>query len=185
MANNFETWVEGYVDELQDVDTAATDLLVLTTIDGASGVQLDGLGQIVGIARQGLEDDPYRSLIRAYIKVNISGGTIEDMNEIVRLATNTSVADGAFGLTEGGLAEFSIECTQALPAGVGLIAAEAMYQGKPGGVHAVFIYHETEPVFAFDGFGGSQMGNDPLPGDSGYYLRGAIRNRGARESEIL
>lgn len=186
MSNNFELLVRAYVAELQALDTAATDLLTDTTLDGAEGVQLDGLGQIIGIERQGLDDDDYRSLLRAQIRVNTSGGTIDQLNEIIRLATNSTIADANFTLTESFPADFKVDYTEILPAGTGPIAAEAMYGGKAAGVHGVFEFHDTEPVFAFDGAGGSDFGTaTSLPGNSGYHLKTAIRNRGARESEIL
>jgi len=186
MSNNLELLVRAYVAELQALDTAATDLLTDTTLDGAEGVQLDGLGQIIGIERNGLDDEPYRSLLRAYIRINTSGGTIEDINAIVRFATNTTEADAAFSLTDGPLAEFLVVFSEILSGETGQIAAEAMYAGKAAGVHAVFEYHTTEPIFAFDGAGGADFGTaTSLPGNSGYYLKTAIRNRGARESEIL
>lgn len=178
MSNNFELLVRSYAAEVQALDTAATELLTLTTLNGAEGVQLDGLGQIIGIERQGLDDEPYRSLLRSQIRINRSGGSIEQLNEIIRFATNTTAADQAFDLVESFPADFKITFTTILDADVGPIAAEAMYLGKAAGVHGVFEYHDTEPVFAFDGDGSSKF-------DGGYYLLTAIRNRGARESEIL
>lgn len=175
--NNLELLTRAYVAELQALDTAATALLTDTTIDASEGVQLDGLGQILGIERQGLDDEPYRSLLRAYIRVNTSGGSIEQLNEIIRLATNSTIADAAFTLVESFPADFKIDYVPILPVGIGPIAAEAMYSGKAAGVHGVFEYHDTEPMFAFDGVGSSKF-------DGGYYLKSAIRNRGARESEV-
>jgi hypothetical protein len=185
MSNDLELLTRAYADQLQELDEAAAALLTDATLDAAVGVQLDGLGQILGVERHGFSDDHYRSLLRGQIRINTSGGTVEQLNDIARLTSNTTTEDAAFSLTEGDIAEFLIEFTQSLSTGLGLIVAEAIYQGKAAGIHGVVQYHETEPVFAFDGFGGSQMGNDPLPGDGGYYLRGAARNAGARESEIL
>lgn len=176
--NNLERLARAYAVELQALDTAATELLTLTTLDGAEGVQLDGLGQIISTERQGLDDEAYRSLLRSQIRVNTSGGAIEQLNEIIRLATNTTIVDGAFTLVESFPADFKVDFVPILDPDVGPIAAEAMYRGKAAGVHGVFEYHDTEPVFAFDGVGGSEF-------DGGYYLKAAIRNRGARESEIL
>ena len=176
MSNNFELLVRSYAAEVQALDTAATEVLTLTTINGAEGVQLDGLGQIIGIERQGLDDEPYRSLLRSQIRINRSGGSIEQLNEIIRFATNTSAADAAFELVEGFPADFKITYGPIIDAAIGPIAAEAMYLGKAAGVHGVF--DDTEPVFAFDGDGSSKF-------DGGFYLLTAIRNRGARESEIL
>lgn len=167
MANNFETLVEGYVAEAQALNDAATELLQAVTIENATGVQLDGLGQIIGVERNGLDDEPYRSLLRAYIAINSSGGTIEQLLTIARLATNTTIEDAAIELVEGSIAEFYIECTELLSAGVGDVFVDAVIQGKAAGVYAVAKYIETEPVFAFDGDGGSKF-------DGGFYLRAAV-----------
>lgn len=178
MANDIELLVTAYVDQIQELNDAATELLAKVSLDEATGFQLDRLGEIIGLERQGLDDDAYRSALRGWIQVNTSGGTIEQLNEIVRLVTNTPYAAFVFELVEYFPAGFKVDFTQVLPTGIGPMAAEAVYQGKAAGIHGVFEYFETEPVFAFDSFGGSKF-------DGGYYLKTAIRNRGARESEIL
>lgn len=179
MANDLEKLVRSYTDELQELNDAATALLTDTSIDGSEGVQLDGLGQIIGLPRQGLTDEQYQAALKAWVRVNDSSGTIEEINEIVRLATNTTTADKAFRQIEDFPAGFKVEMLQILAVGIGPMVAEAIYQAKLGGVGAIFEYHQTEPVFAFDGAnGGSKF-------DGGHYLKTAIRNRGARESEIL
>ena len=178
MSNDFELLVRAYVDEAQALDTAAADLLALTSLAGSVGSQLDGLGQIIGLERAGLDDDQYRALLNAQIRINISGGTVEQINEIIRLVTGTTAEDDAFALVEGEVAEFKIDYTVTLDSGIGPIAAEAMFQARAAGVYGVFEYHETTPIFAFDGAGASKF-------DGGYYLLTAIRNRGARESDIL
>lgn len=177
--NDFELLVKSYLIQLQGLNDAATALLTDVSIDGASGVQLDGLGQIIGLERQGLSDDAYRTALKGWIRVNASGGTMEELNEVIRLVTSTTEADAAFTIADDYPASFKIEFDQILSAEVGPLAAEAMYQAKAAGVYGVFEYHQTEPIFAFDGAnGGSKF-------DGGYYLKTAIRNRGARESEIL
>jgi hypothetical protein len=178
MSNDFELLIRSYLGEVQALDTAATELLVLVSIDGATGVQLDGLGQIIGAERQGLDDDDYRMLLRAQIQVNKSGGTIPQLIEIIRLASNTTLEQAAVELTESFPADFVVKITVALDPGTGDIAAQTMYEAKAAGVHGVLHYFDTEPVFAFDGDGGSKF-------DGGYYLKTAVRNRGARESELL
>lgn len=178
MANNFEKLVRSYVDQAQELNDAATELLELVSLDGASGVQLDGLGQLIGLERQGLDDDTYKAALKAWIRVNTSGGTIQQLVEVIRLATSSTVADAAVELVEDFPAGFKITFLGLLPTGIGYMAAEAMYQAKAAGVHGIFEFHQTEPVFAFDGAGGSKF-------DGGYYLKTAIRNRAARESETL
>lgn len=186
MSNDLELLVRAYAAELQALDAAATALLSDTTLDGAVGVQLDGLGQIIGLERNGLGDDRYRALLRAQIRINTSAGTIEQLNEIIRLVTGTTVADAAFTLVESYPADFKVVFEPVMVNGIGPVAAEAMYQAKAAGVHGVFEYHDTTPIFAFDGAGGSNFGSaTALPGNSGYHLKTAIRNAGARESEVL
>jgi hypothetical protein len=177
--NDLERLVASYAPELQEINDAATDLLTLVFLnDAAVGVQLDGLGELIGVERQGLGDDEYRSLLRAQVQVNKAGGTIPQLIEIVRLATNTTLPDQAIELTESFPADFVIKVLTLLDTDVGYIAAEAMYNGKAAGVHGILNFYQTEPVFAFDGAGSSKF-------DGGYYLKTAIRNRAARESEIL
>lgn len=178
MSNDLELLVRGYVAQVQELDTAAAGLLTKTGIESAEGVQLDGLGEIIGIARNGLSDDDYRTVLFAYIRVNTSGGTIEQLIEVVRLSTNSAVIDQEITLEEFFPAAVKITHEAALPSGVGLIAAQAMFLAKAAGIHVIFEYHETEPIFAFDGAGGAKF-------NGGYYLKTAIRNRGTRESEVL
>lgn len=176
--NDLEKLVRSYVLEVQAFNDAATDALTLMSLDGAVGVQLDGLGVIIGAERQGLDDDEYRTLLRAQINVNKSGGTIPQLIEIARQATNTTLTQQAIELTESFPADFVIKCTVVLDTDTGYVAAEMIYRGKAAGVHGIFNFFQTEPVFAFDGAGSSKF-------DGGYYLKTAIRNRAARESEIL
>lgn len=178
MSNDFELLVRSYADEVQALDAAATDLLALTSLDNAIGVQLDGIGQIVGLARAGLSDSQYRLLLRAQIRINTSGGTIEQLNEIARLASGTTATTPVFTLTESFPADFIIEFSTTLAPGVGSIIAEAVYQGKAAGVHGQTSYWEQVPVFAFDGAVGASF-------DGPSKLKTSIRNRGARESELL
>lgn len=178
MANDLELLLKSYVAQVQALNDAATELLPKVSIDGAAGVQLDGLGQIIGLERQGLSDEAYRSALKGWIQVNRSGGTIDQLNAIVRLLTSTAIADQAFNLIEDTPAAFKIDFTQVLPGEVGPMTAEGVYQSKAGGVYGIFEYFDTEPVFAFDGVDGSKF-------DGGFYLKTAIRNRAARESEIL
>lgn len=175
MSNNLELLVRSYAVEAQALNDAATELLDAVSLDEAVGVQLDGLGQIIGIERNGLSDGLYRSLLRAYIRVNTSGGTIEDLLEIARLASNTTAAAQAFTYAESYPGEFLIEFGITLNAGLGAIVAEAVYQGKPAGVHGQTSYWEQVPVFAFDGGNSTNF-------DTFGKLKTSIRNRGTRES---
>jgi len=52
--------------------------------DAASGAQLDAIGALVGIARNGVTDAVYRVLIRGKIATNTSRGTLGDIETITK-----------------------------------------------------------------------------------------------------
>lgn len=175
MPNNIEKLVASYATEVQELNDAALGFLIDLFLDDAVGVQLDGLGTIIGVERAGFSDDQYRALLRAQIRVNASSGTIEDV--ITSVARAADVTTGVV-LEEGKPAEFKVTCDTALNLAIAIVAAEVLYQAKPAGVHGVFEFFNLVPVFTFDGVSGSKF-------DGGYYLKTAIRNRGGRESEVL
>ena len=175
MSNNIEKLVESYIPEIQELNDAALSFLIDLFLDNADGVQLDGIGTIIGVERLGLNDEQYRARLQAQIRVNTSSGTIEDV--ITSMALAIGVTSG-LELIEGAPAEFAVSYPTILNNVTAIVIAEIMYQAKAGGVHAIFQYHAAEPIFAFDGDGGAKF-------DGGYYLKTAIRNRAGRESEIL
>jgi len=83
--------VASYVDQIQDLENVAFELLEDRSLDTAEGEQLDGLGQIVGLERGGLDDDEYRLRLRVQIKLNLSAGTIENVIEVAFLITDEPV----------------------------------------------------------------------------------------------
>lgn|GEM_PF-1994336 len=53
-------------------------------VDEASGVGLDRLGKEEGLSRGGYDEETYRRLIKVQYVVNMSDGSIEDVNTILR-----------------------------------------------------------------------------------------------------
>lgn len=76
-----------YIEQIQDLEDAFYQLITDRTIETAVGAQLDGIGSIVGEAREGREDEDYRLAIRVRILLNLTNGTIEQVIEILSLAT--------------------------------------------------------------------------------------------------
>jgi hypothetical protein len=72
---------------LQDVENVAYDLLVLRWMKNAEGAQLDGIGEIVGEARQGNNDANYLERIYQRIFLNASKGTPETLISVLALIT--------------------------------------------------------------------------------------------------
>lgn len=73
------------VDRIQRMEDVLWDLHEQRWIDTAIGAQLDVLGDIVGEARQGRDDDTYRLWIRARARANRSRGTPNDALAVLRL----------------------------------------------------------------------------------------------------
>ena len=63
-----------YLEQIQDLETAYFGLLTERTLNAAVGVQLDGIGAIVGEDRRGRDDADYRLAIRARIKASTPAG---------------------------------------------------------------------------------------------------------------
>ncbi len=139
--------LDSYSAQVQDVENVLFELIEERFLDDAVGVQLDGIGQIVGAPREGLSDDDYRLRLRVQILINRSSGTIEDLLEIVALmiqdVTNTIV------LTESFPAYIQIEVTEATTVD-GFSVAALVKKAKAGGVRLVFVWNSTITPFAFD-----------------------------------
>ena len=96
-----EGMVEAFTQEKQNLETVAKDLNEKRTLDNSIGVQLDGIGSIVGEARRsGESDTAYRVRIKARIGINISNGEPERMIETFQVLTGASFvffSDLAYG----------------------------------------------------------------------------------------
>lgn len=84
-SENIEKVLEIGLDLLQDAETIAHSLYENRTIENAVGVQLDGVGAIVGQPRNGLDDSFYRTQIKAKIAENNSEGTREEIINLAKL----------------------------------------------------------------------------------------------------
>jgi hypothetical protein len=82
---NWASLLEAIAAQFQQLEEVFFELINDRFLDDAVGAQLDGMGQIVGRARNGLDDEAYRTRIRAQIRINLSSGTIPDLVEILEL----------------------------------------------------------------------------------------------------
>lgn len=69
----------------QDIEDALYALVAGRQLDQAVGAQLDALGTLIGFARSGLEDGPYRVLLRGTIAQQHSDTTAGTLNTIASL----------------------------------------------------------------------------------------------------
>lgn len=73
------------VQQIQDLEDAIYPLNQYRQLAYAVGEQLDGLGEIIGLARNGMDDDTYRLFLIGTIAKNYSDTTITTIDTILAL----------------------------------------------------------------------------------------------------
>jgi len=111
-SEKFKALVASYAAQVQELENVLFQLIDDRTIDTAVGVQLDGIGQIVGQAREGRTDDQYRLILKTRITINNSSGTVEDI---------IAVCDAVTGAN-------TIEVQQYFPKAVNVILTDALVE---------------------------------------------------------
>jgi hypothetical protein len=70
---------------VQEVEEAITSLYYYSMLDNASGITLDTLGEVAGVARvTGEIDSDYRNRIKARVIINSSSGNLEAIISILK-----------------------------------------------------------------------------------------------------
>lgn len=82
---NFRALLKVFVEEVQEIENVIFDLRDMRYIETAFGYGLDRLGKIVGIERNGLSDEDFKSRIYAQIILNSSDGETELLFTALRL----------------------------------------------------------------------------------------------------
>lgn len=146
---NLEAFVQAFSALVQDMEDTLFDLLLKRTIELSEGAQLDGLGEIVGIAREGKTDALYRNAIQAQILLNISSGTPEEIMTIIGLLLG-SFTDLQFQeyypLGFHLLVKIPISTADTTAAQL----AKTMNSARDAAVQAILIWFEDTPVFQLD-----------------------------------
>ena len=123
--------------QIQDAEDALTSALLERFLaDSTVGVQLDGIGQIVGQARSGLSDDDYRAFLRARILVNLSDGQPEELIEILQTMLGSTFD---VEVKEWFPAELSVRLLPALTISP-TIPSSTLQTARAAGVRLVFEY---------------------------------------------
>ena len=132
----FQGFIRSFVNQVQELEQMFFQLLNDTVLDTAVGVQLDGIGSIVGEERQGRNDDDYRAAIRARILLNLSNGTPEDILGILSLLNPSTVIQ----LTEYFPAALTVYIVAPLTTAEAQQMLSKLLSAKPAGVLAHLIY---------------------------------------------
>lgn len=146
-----------FVNQVQDLENVWFELLLDRWIESAEGVQLDGLGDIVGEAREGRVDADYREALEGRIVLNLGSGQPE---VIIRLL-NCANCNGGAELIEYFPASFDVRMRHAV---MDIDAAERLaaliQSGKAAGVkaHLIFAFSPEAELFRFDSGPGYDQG---------------------------
>lgn len=88
---NFINFIQALSSECQLLENVFKELYTECSIDYAIGTQLDGIGQIVGLARNGESDDDYRIDLKLQILINASKGQPEILITALKIFTRSTV----------------------------------------------------------------------------------------------
>lgn len=82
---NIEAILTAFVDEIQALEEAIFGISSMTSIYDSIGEQLDMLGRLLDLGREGFDDEQYRIRLLAKIAQNVSKGTPEDVINVFKL----------------------------------------------------------------------------------------------------
>lgn len=77
--SNFVSMLGSFADQYNDIETALFEIRDEFFLATASGVQLDIIGEILGLPRDGRDDESYRTLLFLKGELNFSAGTPESL----------------------------------------------------------------------------------------------------------
>jgi hypothetical protein len=165
---NMVAAVRIFATELQAAEDALFGLLAGRALASAEGVQLDGLGRLAGIKRDGRDDDTYQLYISVERLLNRSSAGYEELLKI-------------FGLLAAPLG-LSLVLEEQLPAALVLRTTggalvpfadfiNILRKAKAAGVRSILEFIGTAEASAFVFAGGAGLGFDTLtnPGIGGSF----------------
>ena len=147
----FTGLLSSYVQQIQDLEDAFSEILTETTTTTSTGAQLDALGSIVGELREGRNDLQYSTAINAQILLLQAEGTPEDIIALtVAIAGSVTVV-----IEENFPASFAVTIDDPVdPTVVDVLNMGALIaSGKPAGVGMSLIWYESLNPFRFDTVG--------------------------------
>lgn len=154
---NFVAILTALSKQCEDVEDAIFEFFDQFNVDNAEGDQLDIIGNIVGIDRNGLSDTDYRSLIRTKIIINNGSGEFEI---IIKALTDLYNATTVYMYNYGN-AKLYIWVDVLLTSD----DLQTILTFLPAGVELFLIVSSTNPFVFYDDPDGSGFGkiNDEEP----------------------
>lgn len=145
---NVRAMLAVYLAPFQEIQTALFEVYVGRMLANATlydlpemNAVLDVLGNIVGVARQGLSDEEYAILIRVCALCNRSSGTMADWSTIVGILQSSGASSGILTWEQGIRAfELGLWDIQIPPS----ILAGMLSRARPSGITG-FLSYSTWP----------------------------------------
>lgn len=133
--------------QVQALEDVLWDLHVERRLARATGAQLDGIGRLVDLSREGLAEETYRRYLRAQILLLRCNGTPEDLIAVVSALVGSHVG---VRLDEYRGALTALGLRGALGNGVVDDAVTVIRKAKPAGVRVLVEASEASGGFVFD-----------------------------------
>jgi hypothetical protein len=130
-------------EQLQDVEDAFWGLVAFS-LENAQGQGLDRIGAAVLFGRDGLEDEPYRLILRAWIQACRSSGTGP---EILAVMATMLGGYGTFSMQETHRASMLLRPN--IPAPYYGAMIRVLQRAKVGGVRIQLLYFSSPNRFSF------------------------------------
>lgn len=158
----FEALLSSYLSEIDEIEAALWQIQEERWLDTAVGEQLDGLGRIVGSARNGATDDRYRLRLRARVLILLSSGTIPEILAVFRLLideaaslTYTPFYPAAYQVRVDGQALEDFAITE---------LSDALTETCPAGVNGQLRYQVSDDADTFTFSSSSSLQSDSAAG---------------------
>ena len=137
---NFAAILSSYLVQVQELEDMFFGLLIGRRLDDAVGVQLDGIGDTIDLARGGLNDDDYRTALRGQVATLKLNGKIED----ILFVFNLLEPGFTFQLSETGNANFILRFVEAFAPSAATLAVLTAQLRKTKGGGVGFELHWSE-----------------------------------------
>lgn len=141
-----EAFLCALVDQIQDLEAAQWQLLDIRALDNAQGEQLKGIGRILGEEQGSFDEETFRALLRAKVRVLRSSGRFDDLVEVLFLVQGSETG---VTLTERFPAAFEIQTTNALNASIGELARRFLRAAKGAAIRLQFLWSTYAPASSF------------------------------------
>jgi hypothetical protein len=88
---NINSLLASFIKPIQEIEDQNYDLYTERSLERSIGEQLDGIGKIVGLDRDGRDDADYRSSLIIQIQINKAGGEPESIIAAIRQLFKTEI----------------------------------------------------------------------------------------------